>query len=93
MIRTMTSSVSPKGQVTIPIEIRKRLGIGPKDRVRFTEDEHGVRIEKFESVLDKYFMIAPALNPPKTWKEIEAQVREERAERFARQLASLDEAQ
>ncbi|HLZ69415.1 MAG TPA: AbrB/MazE/SpoVT family DNA-binding domain-containing protein [Dehalococcoidia bacterium] len=90
-MRTMTSRVSPKGQVTIPIEIRKALGLGPKDRVRFTRDEHGVHIEKYESVLDKYFMYAPALNPPRTWKEIEAEVRDERAERFARQLASLDD--
>ncbi len=89
-MRTMTSSVSPKGQVTIPIEIRKELGLGPKDRVRFRRDEHGVHIEKAESVLDKYFMIAPPLDPPRTWKEIEAEVRDERAERFLRQLASLD---
>ncbi len=30
-----TSSVSPKGQVTIPIEIREHFGIEPKDSVTF----------------------------------------------------------
>ncbi len=29
------SSVSPKGQITIPMEIRKRLGIKSKDKVAF----------------------------------------------------------
>jgi AbrB family looped-hinge helix DNA binding protein len=29
------SSVSPKGQVTIPLDIRQEFGIEPKDRVTF----------------------------------------------------------
>jgi AbrB family looped-hinge helix DNA binding protein len=90
-MRTMTSSVSPKGQVTIPIEIRRELGLGPKDRVRFRRDEHGIHIEKAESVLDKYFMIAPALDPPKTWKEIEETVRDEVARRYAEKAATWDD--
>ena len=31
----MESSVSPKGQVTIPVEIRRLLGVKPKDKVVF----------------------------------------------------------
>jgi antitoxin PrlF len=30
-----TSSLSSKGQVTIPLEIRSRLGLSPGDRVEF----------------------------------------------------------
>ncbi len=86
---TYTSRVSPKGQVTIPAELRRWLGVKPKDRVRFVEDEKGVRIEKAESVLDKYYLYAPPLDPPRTWKQIREEVHEERAERFARQIAEL----
>jgi antitoxin PrlF len=34
-MNTSTTTVTTKGQVTIPVEIRQLLGIKPKDRVRF----------------------------------------------------------
>ncbi len=34
-VATMTS----KGQITIPVEVRKRLGLGKGDRVEFTLEE------------------------------------------------------
>jgi antitoxin PrlF len=30
-----TSPISSKGQVTVPLEIRKRLGVGTGDRIEF----------------------------------------------------------
>jgi len=36
--------VTSKGQVTIPIEIRERLGLLPETEVDFVVDGHGVRI-------------------------------------------------
>lgn len=36
--------VQEKGQVTIPTDIRKRLGLKKGDRVSFTETENGVLI-------------------------------------------------
>jgi antitoxin PrlF len=33
-----TSSISSKGQVTVPQEIRKRLGVQPGDRIDFVVD-------------------------------------------------------
>lgn len=35
-----SSTLSSKGQVTVPLEIRKRLGLKPGDRVEFVVD-HG----------------------------------------------------
>ena len=86
-----TSSVSPKGQVTIPIEIRRRLGISPKDKVRFIVDDGCVRIERAVSVLDKYFMAIPPLDPPRTWKELTEQVHDEIAQRYLDKAATWDD--
>jgi antitoxin PrlF len=33
-----TARVSSKGQITLPREVRKRLGIGPGDEVEFLEE-------------------------------------------------------
>ena len=86
-----TSRVSPKGQVTIPIEIRRLLGISPKDNVRFIVDDGCVRIERAVSVLDKYFMALPPLDPPRTWKEIREEVHDEIAERYMRKVAEWND--
>ncbi len=41
--KKLTSPISSKGQVTIPREIRDRLGVGAGDRVEFVmEDERTV---------------------------------------------------
>jgi antitoxin PrlF len=41
-----TAAVTSKGQITIPIEVRVKLGIKPGDRVLFIENEKGEVILK-----------------------------------------------
>jgi antitoxin PrlF len=36
--------VTQKGQVTIPLQVRRALGIGPGSDVEFELDEHGARL-------------------------------------------------
>lgn len=36
--------VTSKGQVTIPQDVRRRLGIRPGSEVQFEVDDHGVRL-------------------------------------------------
>lgn len=38
--------VTEKGQVTIPIALRKRYGLQPDVEVEFVEEENGIRIQK-----------------------------------------------
>lgn len=40
----MESTVTQKGQVTIPAEVRARLGLRPKDKVRFEVEGDTVRL-------------------------------------------------
>lgn len=49
-----TAAVTSKGQITIPAEVRKKLGLKPGDRVRFIEGERGEYIlrPKTGSILD-----------------------------------------
>src|SRR2546428_10788039 len=66
----LVSSVSPKGQVTIPAEIRKLLGGKPKDRVAFTVENNHVRIEPApRATLDSVYRFLPALGQRLTDKE------------------------
>jgi len=49
-----TAAVTSKGQITIPAEVRKKLGLKPGDRVRFVEGENGEFIlrPKTGSIMD-----------------------------------------
>ncbi len=49
---TMTS----KGQVTIPVEVRKRLGVKAGDKLRFESQEDGCRVvrDNDENVFEKW---------------------------------------
>jgi AbrB family looped-hinge helix DNA binding protein len=84
--RDYESSISPKGQITLPQDTRKKLGLNPKDRVtiRMYEDGEVAVLPKKTSFLDSYRSI-PALNPARTWEEIREIAQEERAEEAARE--------
>lgn len=83
-MREHISSVSPKGQITIPAEIRRVLGVGPKDKIAFLLEDGRVEITPARSPLDALYQAVPALNPPRSWSEIEQIVRDEQAERAAK---------
>jgi len=50
------AKVTSKGQVTIPIEVRKSLGVKPGDKLRFEPQEGGFRVvrEIEENVFEKW---------------------------------------
>lgn len=38
--------ITSKGQVTIPKDVRQRLGLRPGDEIEFVEDRAGFRVQK-----------------------------------------------
>jgi len=44
--------VTRKGQITIPIELRRKFGIEEGSRVEVVEEEGGLVIRKFQSIFD-----------------------------------------
>ncbi len=81
------SSVSPKGQITIPLEIRQQLGVKPKDKVIITVDGDEVRIAPAHSRLDAIYQSVPALAPARSWREVREIAREEQVQEAAREGA------
>jgi AbrB family looped-hinge helix DNA binding protein len=87
--KTYTTSVTSKGQVTIPAEVRKSLGIRTRDRVRFVIEDGDVKIVRSSMSLEEAFSSIPPLGR----KDTEAMVREakeERAERLMDKMQSGD---
>ena len=69
-VREFRSSVSPKGQFTLPVEVRRQLGIKPKDTVSIRLDDGVVMVRPARSRLDDIFQSVPALKRPRTDREM-----------------------
>src|SRR5262245_65621817 len=79
--RVFHSIVIPKGQITLPVEIRRQLGISPRDTVEIEMTEgRVVQLRPAKSRIARHYDIARPLDPPRDWKETEAIAREEMAE-------------
>jgi AbrB family looped-hinge helix DNA binding protein len=87
-VRSFTSSVSPKGQVTIPAEVRKRLRIGPRDRVTFEVEGDVVRLMPGAFTLETARASIPPL--PQHWDDtdLEQRLKDERAAELIREMAT-----
>lgn len=88
-----TSSVSQKGQITLPIELRKELDIEPKDVVVIALEDGKIQIESAKARLRSVYQSIPALDPPREWSDITQSVWEEFGDQNAQAgLASEDPA-
>jgi AbrB family looped-hinge helix DNA binding protein len=85
-MREAVATITSKGQVTLPIAIRRHLGVGERDRVAFVVGEDGsvtVRPIKYPTVASLQG-IAGSLPQPRSWEEMRDIAYEER---LARKLA------
>ena len=56
----LSSSVTTKGQVTIPAELRERFGIKPGDRVGFVEEGERIVLQRQETAIESVFGLVKA---------------------------------
>lgn len=76
------STITSKGQVTLPVAIRRHLGVGINEKVAFVIDEEGaVHLEapKYRTVASLRGA-AGTLSTLKTWQEMLEVARDERLE-------------
>jgi antitoxin PrlF len=59
----LTSPISSKGQVTVPLEIRKRLGVGAGDRIEFAIESDQTVIRPFRDDPDPFEKYVGILGP------------------------------
>lgn len=52
-MKELIGSVTGKGQVTIPVEVRKLLGVHPHDKVAFIVYEDQVQLQRRGSVVSR----------------------------------------
>lgn len=74
--------VSPKGTITIPLEVRKWFKIEPNSKVLLRLRQEALEVKPMPMTLEEIMGSVPPLDPQKTWKELRDQKHNEYAERY-----------
>jgi AbrB family looped-hinge helix DNA binding protein len=85
-MREVITTITSKGQVTVPVSIRRALGLKTRDRVSFTLTDGGAELRPFQSALDR---IAGSVKPrkkPEDFKELRALAIEEIVENAIKEM-------
>lgn len=75
-----TSTISSKGQITVPVEVRRRLGIKTGDRVEFVFEGGRTVVRPARNDKSPFTQFVGALPAFKSRREINAWIRDLRAE-------------
>ena len=87
-MREFSAAPTQRNQVTIPAEVRRTLGLKPKDRVSFTiEDGGDVRLTAASFSLESAYGSVKASANPEDWDEITRNAKDEKAARTVRELS------
>ncbi len=86
--KEMLSSVSPKGQITIPVAIRRLLGVKPKDTVAFAIKDGQVTISPARFSLESAF---GSLEPPRGVEDVDQLIQEAKDDKAAHTVERLHE--
>ncbi len=75
----LAARVTSKGQITIPKEVRERLGISEGDQVVFRVEEHRAALAKTPNLLDLAGAVEVPAAKRTSWDEVRRSTRSTRA--------------
>ncbi len=85
-MKQITTTITQRGQVTIPAEVRRLLGVKPRDRVTFTIEDGEVRLAAVSFTLESVYGSVKPLRRPEDFEELSRMVKDAKAEKTARDL-------
>ena len=85
-VREYIGSVTGKGMITIPHEVRRTHKIKPKGKVVIRVSQDAIEVKPMPMTLEEIMGSVPALDPPKTFKELRETMHNERTERYLQKI-------
>lgn len=88
MVREIVSTITSKGQITVPVDVRRHLGLGVGDKLVFLIGEDGTVRVMLATYPDIELLrgIAGCMKTPMSWEEVEERIEEEIAAEVAGKL-------
>lgn len=87
-MKEIVSTMTQRGQVTVPAEVRRMLGLRPRDKVAFAIDEGEVRLVPARFTLESAYRSVLPLTRSVSDKEMTRIAKEERARRAGKALGN-----
>lgn len=75
-MKHIATTITKKGQITIPIEVRKALGLNPRDKVIFVLEGGEVKLKPMVSTLRAGFGAVKPRSTPENFKELRHKAQE-----------------
>lgn len=86
MMREFVTTITQRGQVTIPAEVRRLLGANPRDKIAFRVEGDTVRLVPVELTLEQVFGSVTPLQRPEDFDERSRAAKEEKVQRTLQEL-------
>jgi AbrB family looped-hinge helix DNA binding protein len=87
-VKQIVTSITQRGQVTIPAEVRRLWGAKPRDKVTFQIDGDEVRLVPAGFTVETAYGSVKPLRRPENFKRIARDAREEHVEEVVRDLSA-----
>ncbi|MBI2941108.1 MAG: AbrB/MazE/SpoVT family DNA-binding domain-containing protein [Chloroflexi bacterium] len=85
-MKEILTTVTQRGQVTLPAEVRRLLGIKPRDKVAFTIEEGRVGLRPAAFTLRTAFGSVTPQHHPEDFEAIAQQAKAEHVERVLKEM-------
>jgi len=85
-MKEIVTTMTKKGQVTIPVEIRNLLGLKAKDKVAFSIYKDNIRLAPAKYTLETIYGIVKPLNKPENFKEFKQIAIKEHVKKVAEEM-------
>lgn len=69
-MKELLSTITTKGQVTIPKEVRRLLGVAPHEKIAFIVEDDQIRLARTGSVVARTAGILKTTQPPVSAEEL-----------------------
>lgn len=82
----ITTTITQRGQVTIPAQVRRVLGLKPRDKVTFTIEGNEVRLVPASFTLESAYGSVKPSRRPEDFEELSQAAKDAKAEKTLRKL-------
>ncbi len=82
----ITTTITKRGQVTVPAQVRRTLGVKPRDKITFTIDGKKVHLTPAAFTLESAYGSVSPSKKPEDFEAITQDAKDEKAEGTAKKL-------